>query len=427
MVLLVLGSGCRTPGPEPPNIVLVVSDALRKDHLGVYGYSRPTSPRLDAFAAEAAVFDNAFAQSPFTKSSVATMFTSLYPHQHGVLDHPQVLSDELLTLAELLDSAGYQTAGFVENLALTRGFGFEQGFQEWHLDLTRTSLKAFSGEDAPAVELDRKVHRWLEQPRKSPFFLYLHYMDPHTPYAAPSPYRSFHGGERPPHPRELHRTSKSAESLQALKDCYDEEISYVDDRFGAVMDKLSEAELLENTVVVFTSDHGEGFGEHGYLFHSYGVQGELINMPLLIRYPRRFQPGRYSDAASQLDLLPTLVELAGAEPPLTRGRSLLQPGSSVVLSEQLRKHSAFPRQQSLVKDGWKLVHTFKDDRYELFRVEGDPLDTKPLQAQEVELVGELKSRLREELEASPRGTHQVVSRTLSKQEIERLRSLGYIE
>ena len=410
-----------------PNVVIVLSDTLRRDHLSVYGYDRPTSPNIDAFAASATRYTNAFAQSPSTKPSVTSLFTSLYPTQHQVIRNKQALPDTQVTLAEILKTNGFTTAAFVENSVIGAQFGFDQGFDDWTFDNTRH----FESEDTMEA-FDDAILAWLSSRDTTPFFLYVHYIDPHTPYMPPKQWkRRFHRGTYTDSTTfgVGDHTSPRVERNIAR---YDEEIAYVDDRIGRVLAHLDALEFRENTLVVFLSDHGEAFMEHGKVHHSHSVYGELINIPLIIRYPGVEAPARVGDFAAHVDILPTILDVVGLDRmgmPLA-GRSLVREGSreplagldTQVVSEHLRGSG----QRALMAGDRKLIHNIDTDRLRLYDLEADPLDAHPLKSRDDQkrsqnLQRELQRRVEEM--GRPMDPNEI---ELDEETLDALKTLGYI-
>lgn len=306
-------------------IVLVTIDALRADHLGIYGYARPTSPYIDAFARESLVIADAIAQAPYTKASIASLMTGLYPSAHktyttvatirdamdgrvGDAPRTDVLPESVTTLAEALTARGYATAAITTNPFLIRAFGFAQGFDSFEF----MAADGF----APADQVLGRALRIIES-RDGRLFLWVHLMEPHSPY---DPGDAFER-ELPPVLPARHmpadvsvpdylsaRPSRDAAFYESL---YDREIRLVDAAFGCFLTKLRRMPVWRDTVVVLTADHGEQFLEHGALEHNTGLHDELIRVPLILRVPGH--GSRFLEAQAQLvDLMPTLVALGGA-------------------------------------------------------------------------------------------------------------------
>jgi len=377
------------------NVVVVTADALRRDHLPLYGYERPTSPELDHLASEALVFERAFAQAPSTKPSIASLFTSRFPSQHGAVGNEDALDPSLPTLAELLQRAGYRTGAFIENPIIGAEFGYQRGFDDWAQDGRRHRKRARASERMQDV--DGAIALWLRRHRHEPFFLYLHFIDPHSPYGAPPPYLGrFGGGEVDERTLKVGDAPRGDE--REAQASYDEEISYVDGRFGSVIAQLRELALLDTTAVVFMADHGEGFGEHGYIHHSRSVYSDLVDIPLVIRFPARVASGRSDRLTQHVDLAPTILDLVGiGAPPGFEGTSLLaEPDADrAVFVEHLRGGGAWgARQRAVVHGRHKLVRDLDTGRLELFDIASDPHDQHDLLPDaDAKLVQDLTTRL----------------------------------
>ncbi len=297
LVAAAAATGCGPPAGTDPaahNVVLFLLDAARADHFGSYGYGRDTTPRSDAFAAEATRYDAAIADSAYTFASVAALLSGHPPHRTGLLD-PRPLPESLSLLAETARAAGFHTLGYSENPYVTATFRFDQGFEQ--LEET-ASFEGFAGRgEAPAVSdsgpaIRRAVERAAADGR--PFFLYLHLLRPHNPYAPPTPYAGRFGstpGDRPLGGTatllalDRRRDSVPAARLDRIRTLYDENLAYGDALFGELLDALTARELLERSVVILVSDHGEAFREHGRMLHSTTVYEEMIRVPLIVRVP----------------------------------------------------------------------------------------------------------------------------------------------
>ena len=329
----------------PPNVLVILIDALRYDHLGCYGYARDTSPNIDGLARGAVLFRQAISQSTFTKSSVASLFTSRRPYQHNVYwgsrpdARKRVFSDDLqredLTLAEILRERGYLTSAWVNNDQLLANSGFSQGFVEYH------------SRQGSAEDITRRFVSWTRRAGKAlPFFTYLHYLDAHDPYRPPPPFDSMFGVYSDVYAGVdfrnwgTHRANinsgavtLSQEDIEQLKALYDGQIRRVDESVGTLLAALKRAGLYDRTLIVVTADHGDGFMEHGFISHSTVPYEELVRVPLLIKFPNSQYAGREVQGQVRLtDVLPTVLGVAGiAAPKDIVGcdlRRLLQPGAS---------------------------------------------------------------------------------------------------
>jgi arylsulfatase A-like enzyme len=308
---------------KPPNVVLIVFDALRPDHTGALGYERPTTPNLDRLAEHAVLFESAVPSAAFTLPSMATIFTSLNPVKHGVRRHldPYGIEDRLdsrfTTLAELLRERGYATAAVVSNSLFVMDTGFEQGF-----DLFDPSERRDAGPTTDAAL------KWLhERGDDRPYFLWVHYIDPHWPYNAPPGFkrpftppdegeyesllRGFKQG-RVDADRIYFENRLSEAGLKRGIAEYDNEIAYMDLHLGRLLDRVDR----EDTLIAAVSDHGESMGEHGLFFaHSFYLYNAVQKAVMVIKPPGWKGRARVSQTVRLLDLLPTLLGLAGIDGP----------------------------------------------------------------------------------------------------------------
>ena len=276
---------------ERANVILIVIDGLRADHLTPFGYSRDTSPFLDEMAASGVLFENTISQSSGTKTSVASLLTSLYPEAHGVRGVKDVLPDSIRLLPEVLRDHGYRTFAIHGNPWLEERFGFNQGFDEFRF--THWYKDTF---DAQMV--NEQALQWVDEKQTPPFFLYLHYMDVHSPWKPPGDFDRF-GPE--------------------AVDQYDGSILYLDSRLKALYGELTKRGLDENTWIIVTADHGEEFGEHGNykVGHGLTLYREVLRVPLIFHHGHHGHHGqapagkRVSRQVRLIDVAPTILELVG--------------------------------------------------------------------------------------------------------------------
>ena len=432
-------AGCS--GPASPNVVIYLVDTLRADRLGCYGYDRPTTPRLDEFARESMLFQNVEAQSSWTKPAVASIFTGCHPVVHGANDWPDRLSDEHRTLAELLAMAGYETAAFVSSAVVVREFGFDRGFQTF--EQVRKETIEPSGTTSSWVE--RQALDWLdrrsERPDAKPFLLYLHTLDPHAPYAPEERLRSLFAPEVTDTSigtvDAINRLAATPPPGRAreLSDLYDAEIRGNDESFGRLMAALEDAGRLDDTVVVFLSDHGEGFFEHGRLQHGNSLHAELVRVPLLIRFPDGRGAGlRVPEIAQQIDVLPTLLHFLELDVPAAiQGASLLPllERSKPEWNRAALAHLEFEGRtwRSLRQADHRLLLRRRTAGAELerqlFDVAADPLEQRDLFATEPRLASRLESRFETAFAALTVAPPGVPAR-LDEEALRELRALGYL-
>lgn len=325
------------PARRFPDVVLLVMDTTRRDHLGVYGYGRQTSPALERFARAAEVYEDAWSVAPWTPSSHASMFTGLLPAEHGVGgQNPAPLPASLITLPRVLRDAGYRTAGFPANPNLAAP-GWSQGFDVYHppwftgphslvrwLNLWLTGGRPAWLDGGTTPRALARARRWWQRSAGAPRFLFVNLIDPHDPYRPPEPERQrFLPGvsseqafavEQSPMHYQVHRGIDPGDR-EVISSLYDAEIAAMDREIGAFVDWLEARGELDSTLFAITSDHGERLGERGTLGHLLQMDQHLLRVPLLVRYPPRLAGGRIPERV-RLDGLPGyLLWLVGIEAP----------------------------------------------------------------------------------------------------------------
>lgn len=426
--------------PPRPNVVLVLADTLRADHLGAYGYARDTSPQFDELAAESFLFESARAQAPCTFPSANSILTGQYPHRFvGQPDGALGIPEAIPSLAEILSAAGYDTAAISASPivratpgVMNPGGGFAKGFDRFS--------ESCEWLDGSCVH--RRAMRFLDQ-LEEPFFLYLHYLDPHDPYAPPDDWpRQFAGdgegladwlriGDPNPMAEALYKRSDPSlatpEALAHLTDLYDDEIAYWDSLLGRLVGNLEHRGVLDETILVVLSDHGESFYEHGALRHCRSVWDSEIKTPLLVRLPPALAAGpprRIASQAANLDVVPTLLDYLEipAEPFDLPGRSL-RPAIAGGSGDRPPVFSAWHGLRAVHDGRFKLIAHERSGRLWLFDVEHDPGETEDLSPTDPREVGRLKGHLRVWLAQTraerPAGGEEAA--------MERLRNLGYVQ
>ena len=294
------GSAIDVPTPEAsPNIIIYLVDTLRADHLSLYGYPRATSPQLEEFAGDAVRFDRAYSPSSWTRPAVGSLLTGLYPGDHGAVSRPDSLRPEARLLPEYLQERGYATAAIVTNPNVLPIWGFGRGFDEF-VDVESTQ------QSGRADLVNREALKFLGNGPPQPFLLYIHTRDPHEPYDPPPPWDGrFH---KPP------SAAPIPDKMTAAVDAYDGEIGFNDHHFGELLDEVRRRGIYEGSLIVFTSDHGEQFGERGQQGHGHNLHEEAVRVPLVVKFPGNAAAGLSSiQIVSLLDLLPTLLAQAGID------------------------------------------------------------------------------------------------------------------
>ena len=449
--------------PAPVSLLLVTIDTLRADHLGCYGYPQPTSPRIDRLAAEGTLFERAHTSLPRTTQSVASILTGRYPQSHGARGLFSKLSATNRTLAEILKDSGYSTAAVTSNMFLRAGQGFAQGF-----DLYDNPRHRWEGDSA--TEITSRALQWLDsRPPREPFFLWVHYLDPHWTYLPGPPFdRAFDpdfSGKFAVYDdlatgqltkgQIIFENTLEPRLVEHLVALYDGEIAQVDAALAPLLDRVESRP--DATLVVLTSDHGESLGEHDYFFaHGEFLYQQGLHIPLIFRQPGTVPAGLRVDAlALNIDIAPTILALLGVaglqsvdgRPLLHRPRSSsagaafqAAPGRTTVFAESDYQliHAenkryylpGAPGKWSAASDGWrKLVHIPRsgEDLVEYYDLRADPEETRDLgrAAGASEEFGRLLRDLRRFVDYDT-GPPQPRIDTLDPQQRELLRSLGYI-
>ena len=337
-------SGCSTT--PAPNVILVSIDTLRADHLGSYGYGKQTTPRIDSFRQDAALFDEAIAHAPSTLPSHASILTSLLPSHHRASAANSFSVDpEAITLAEILKAQGYSTASFNGGIQLDPIYGLDRGFDIYVSARPRFAIAELliDPTDMFAHAVDEAI-RWIEANPEGPFFLFLHTYELHHPYT-PKPellelFKTEYDGSLPNEISVdlLQRINRGeveldANDLSHIISTYDAELRSVDEAFGRLVEFLRDEGLYDNAIIVLTSDHGEEFGEHGFVgWHSHTLYDELLRVPLILKLPGSDHAGAAIDFQVRgIDIAPTLLARLGLDVPASfEGTSLLGALSGVV-------------------------------------------------------------------------------------------------
>jgi len=347
--LLLLGCGAQ-PEVGMPSVLLITIDTLRADHLGAYGFTSDTSPHLDALAAQSTLFERAIAASSRTAPAHASIMTSRWVREHSIGHNngSTRLAGEEITLAATFGKAGYDTAAFVGNVMLQRRVGLDNGFDHYDDALPETETNRDDVFERRAEQTTERALAWLSAPRDGPFFLWVQYNDPHGPYIPPPPYdEQFQLGDAPgeePLPvLSVQRGWFGIPAYQALpglrrpsqyRSRYAGEIRYFDEWLGRLLETAERGSRPRDLVVLLTADHGESLGEEDFYFsHGYATTPDLARVPFLLRAPG-LAPGRRGEVVHHVDILPTLLDLAGLPVPAgVRG---------IALGAALRGEAAFP-------------------------------------------------------------------------------------
>jgi choline-sulfatase len=411
-------AGCRPQGPT--HVLFITVDTLRADRLGCYGYGPARTPEIDRLAREGLRVKDAIAAAPITLPAHSSIFTGLYPPAHGVRDNgTYALGNDAVTLAERLKQAGYSTHAVVSALVLNRRYNLSQGFDGYDDDLwSEDEPKLFMIRDRPAAKTARRVVSWLRRwssagaagkPRQ-PFFVWVHFFDPHQPY------------DPPQQDRVLSPT------------LYDAEIAAVDHGIATILDELRRRDLLDDTLVVLTADHGESLGEHQEKTHAVFIYDATVRVPLLFRHPRLFPEGKvYDGPVRSVDIVPTLLAALGLPGgnetqgvdllPAFRGQ--VPPPALAQYSESLLSEVGFGMAPlyGVRSGGFKWIRAPQPEVYDLRR---DPAERHNLYPREARRGAQLDRELSRILEESEHRSLAAQKSPMDRETLENLQALGYL-
>jgi arylsulfatase A-like enzyme len=446
------------PTPPPANIVLITVDTLRADAVSAYRPAAPPTPAIDSIAADAVLFDHAVAPAPWTLPSLTSILSGLLPAAHRTTGFTSSVSRNIRTLAEYLSAQGFYTAAIVHNDLLNPKNDLSQGFAEyrslyeqWYANSVGAGLlqtltpSIFPPPSWPTNDDEtRIVTTWLEQNRHRRFFLWLHYFDPHAPYAPPSQYlvseplpaigAAFDG----PKVAMQGYFVPSRKERAAIRALYDGEVRYVDANIARVLDTLKRMKLYDSSLIVFTSDHGEEFFEHGLAGHGHSVYEELLRVPLMIKLPGSARRGRTSVPVSTASITPTILQASGirydaANMSVSSVLPLIDPAAGrydavpVVSAAQI----LFDRRDAIAFDGYKYITSTVDGREELYDLSADPHEQHSLVDRDGDRLDTGRRLLEDHLAraAALRKRLRIEEGALPSDEdtVRRLRTLGYLK
>ncbi len=425
-------SSCQLFKSKKPNVIFLMLDTLRADHLGVYGYERNTSPNIDQFAKENLFFKNAITAVPWTPPSVAGMWSGLYPKSHNFMPpnsreeattNVSKLSESVLTLPEILKAQGYQTHAISTNPWITDTFGFNQGYDKFEY-LEREQADVLTESGIKAIEQMTS--------KEDPFFLYLHYLDPHEPYTPPDKYARVFKGP-------LKANDYDAE-MQRKIGLYDGEIAFMDEWLGKFFAYLKEKKLYEDSIIVIVGDHGEQFMEHGNISHGNELFNPELHIPMIIKTGKNIQQRVVDYAVSNIDLFPTILELVGLTPPANyQSVSLLKDANSQgrggVMSEIKRKYNqrsftSYEGKRLLVGSREQDLNVDAEDALKntiaIYDAFADYWEKSPIT--EDALLSQLQAEFQSELQKSEGlKVKAATGDSVNEETISQLESLGYLK
>lgn len=415
--LLVLGAGALafyTRHAPVKHIILVSIDTLRADHLSCYGYEKIRTPNIDRLAEDGVAFDNAATATPLTLPAHASIFTGRSPLGHGLIDNfGFVLEESEETIAELLQAAGFATGGFVGSFVLDSRAGIGQGFDTYfdRFEAPTGKLTSLESNQRPGDRVLSPALDWIRSQGDRPFFAFIHFFDPHTPYAPPEPYRSDHGPGK--------------------VGLYDGEIAFVDSLVGELVAFLEERDLYHDALVIILGDHGEALGDHGEETHGYFVYDETIRVPLIVKAPGAQAGGRAAAQVRSIDILPTTLDLAGvAIPPAVEGVSLRShlrdPEKDLGLTAYIETH------YTRLHFGAAPLRGIRTDRYkfieapqpELYDLRADPTEAGNVFGENKAVADQLASALERWVQKD--SVRNLSPSPVDAETEQRLRALGYM-
>ncbi len=399
------------------HVVLISIDTCRADHLGCYGYSRKTSPNIDALAEGGVLFNHAVAPVPVTLPSHATMLTGTSPLYHKVRDNSSYrLSESNITLAEILKENGFATGAAIGSLILDSQFGLAQGFDTYDDQFLEKRQGQVLVNERDSKEVTEVANKWLEIHRNEKSFLFVHYYDPHQPFV---PHKGF--------------TFNAIPFLRLPKDLYGGEIAYVDYHIGKLITKLKDLGIYDKTLLIVTGDHGEGLNEHFEGSHGFFVYHDTLHVPLVVKVPGGPAGRKINEAVGLVDIVPTICGLLGIElPSQVQGMDLSRhffESEATSRKRYLYFESLLPTKYDfgpftgVVDNRWKYIHTSKPELYDLV---DDPGETKNLIEDQVQQVGIMQKQLKMILENNEFEGILAEDVNPSAETLKRLESLGYV-
>ena len=435
-------AACSGANVDPrPDVILISIDTLRPDHLGAYGYAKPTSPTLDAIAEQGVVFEDVTSPSPWTLPAHASLLTGLYPSRHRANSHYRSLGKSAPTLASILSEHGYDAAAVVNSHNLSRRYGLDRGFRRFR------HVQEWVFEVMPTTEVTDQAVEWLSAPRRRPLFLFLHYYDVHSDYRSLPDFESAflddYDGHADGTTRQLAEVRKGNVSFDEddvahLLDLYDAGILQIDHELGRLLTLLRARGLLDRSLLVITSDHGEEFLEHGGVLHGRTQFQEVLRVPLLMRGPGLPAGTRVSTPVSLVDIAPTLLAMLEIPAPASLDGVDLAPlwrGETRDFAErhlfgEADHHNEVDDITRSVRQGRYALHYNRlTEQHQLYDLEQDPWERVDIAAEQQEIADRLRERLLRfmaDAEQAALAEDRPLD-PLTPEELQHLRELGYLQ
>ncbi|MGD2246239.1 MAG: sulfatase [Candidatus Aminicenantes bacterium] len=419
------------------NIIIIAVDTLRADHLGCYGYPRNTSPNIDEFARNAIQFKNCYTPVPRTGPAFASMLSSLPPHKHGAKNNGLPIFDNIQILPQVLKKNGYYSGAFVAIWTLKKKLcGLDKGFDDYTEVFNRKMYLGLLSPEGKAPKVNEAAFEWLEQNSNKKFFLWVHYNEPHMPYRY---HRKFNRGYKIVYPSFYAKES----NFRKIKR-YDTEVGYVDFYIGELIKKIKQMNLYEDSLIIFLADHGEGFGEHNYYGHGVLLYNSTLHVPLIVKLPgNKNEPRIIEKKVSLMDVAPTILSLVDYPiPAQMEGENLFEPRTKERVfyfetykgAAQLDKNKMYqiketPLKYGLLKDDIKLILKNEYEAYDLTKDKFEQNDIFKNPDEKMKTLSDMLDEFVKEVQEYIELTEKYLKRKsqLSKEDIEKLRSLGYIK
>lgn len=458
--------GCSSGRDRRPNVVLIVLDTARADRFGCMGYERDTSPNIDSIFSEGTIFENTYSTACWTLPSHGSLFTGLYPTQAGATSETLHLPKVNRTIAQTLQEGGYKTAGFCCNGWLSKERGFAQGFDEYHEMWREENRVNTAGKHLYSDQIaTEKIINWLRQQNKSknPFFTFINLNGIHLPYQPTEPFLSRFVGNRGYNNEEVNRIAAvkswwaylggkvafNERDFRIMSDLYDGEVALADTHVGRIADELRTLRMLDDTVFIVTSDHGENLGEHGRFDHNLSMYETTLHIPLMMRYPKAFSAAvRVKDLVSNTDIAPTILDLCGVggmdklKPEETslarkerRRRNFVVSGNERPMSGIGLMKEQYPefdvrsidyRMRAIRSGSYKLIWKINVGT-QLFDLQTDPQELNDLAGKDIATRNKLNNMLVSWMRRTPAVSNIKSLQGQDEENLKLLRSLGYIK
>jgi arylsulfatase A-like enzyme len=444
VIVLILSANFKLDGkPRLKNIIIISVDTLRADHLGCYGYPLNTSPHIDALAADGVRFDRCFTLTPLTAPALSTMLTSLPPHKHGAKRNGIGIYRDIKTFPYYLKRYGYSTAAVISNWPLRKKLaGLHREFHSYYQVFTKKRYHGILNSEGHAFVVNEKALGWLRKNGGKRFFLWVHYTEPHAPYLMHEKHRFDY--------REVDASIYPTGTRMKKIKRYDSEIAFTDRYIGQLIAKLKDMKLYDKSLIIFLSDHGESFGEHNYFKHGRKLYNSTMHVPFIVKLPgSNLKNTVRHDNVSLMDVAPTIFSILNMRAiPEMQGKAVLpdDPGSlnrkiyletykgTVLFKRKNKKYKLRikPIRYAVVEGPWKTIYNPKNKSFEAYVIEDDPFESKNVYRAERETLTDLQSHLQDWIKRTNNYLkfnlkYRLRPTTISQQDFDMLKSLGYID